>query len=127
MEPVAMRDKRSWFSLTLMVSHACNLRCRYCYTGRKFDRPMPSAIGAAAIECALQSLAAGGLLELAFFGGEPLLESARILEWMDYGRSAGAWTGSAFSPPAERPQNSALAGAVAGGRWGGVHRLPSLF
>ena len=24
------------FGLTLLVNHACNLRCAYCYTGEKF-------------------------------------------------------------------------------------------
>src|SRR5204862_7932050 len=36
---------------------------------------------------ALASLVTSGRLELSFFGGEPLIESARILEWMDYAGS----------------------------------------
>ena len=82
-----MSAARHQFGLTLMVNHACNLRCTYCYTGGKFNAPMPARIALAAIDRALASLATSGRLELSFFGGEPLIESARILEWMDYARS----------------------------------------
>lgn len=66
------------FGLVLMVNHACNLRCRYCYTGAKFARPMPAAVGRAAIDRAVASLDPGGTLELGFFGGEPLLEAGLV-------------------------------------------------
>ena len=82
-----MSALRPQFGLTLMVNHACNLRCTYCYTGGKFNAPMPARIALAAINRALASLVTSGRLELSFFGGEPLIESARILEWMDYARS----------------------------------------
>jgi uncharacterized protein len=75
------------FGLTLMVNHACNLRCTYCYTGAKFSSPMPMAIGVTAIDRAFRNLQPAGLLDLGFFGGEPLLESSRILEWMRYART----------------------------------------
>jgi uncharacterized protein len=61
--------------LTLFVNHACNLRCRYCYTGRKLDRPMPLDIAQKAIDFGLNEAdAKKAVLQLAFFGGEPLLE-----------------------------------------------------
>lgn len=82
-----MRATRTRFGLTLMVNHACNLRCRYCYTGAKFSAPMPTPIAQAAIDRAFTSLGADGQLDLSFFGGEPLLESGHILEWMSYARS----------------------------------------
>lgn len=80
----------SGFSLTLMVNHACNLRCTYCYTGTKFHSPMPAEVGNAAIDRALNSLPSGGWLDLGFFGGEPLLDAPRILDWMKYARDAAA-------------------------------------
>lgn len=80
----------SGFSLTLMVNHACNLRCTYCYTGTKFHSPMPAEVGNAAIDRALNSMPSGGWLDLGFFGGEPLLEAPRILDWMKYARDAAA-------------------------------------
>ena len=74
------------FSLTLMVNHACNLRCSYCYTGAKFRLPMTANIAAAAIHRAVRSTIPGGQLELSFFGGEPLLEAASILDWVAHAR-----------------------------------------
>lgn len=80
----------SRFGLTLVVNHACNLRCAYCYTGEKFSRRMTQATGQKAIDRALRSLVPGGTLELSFFGGEPLLEAELILELVNYSRSAAA-------------------------------------
>jgi uncharacterized protein len=85
----------SRFGLTLMVNHACNLRCGYCFTGEKLSRPMPFNIGCRAIDRAVRSIAKGGTLELGFFGGEPLIEAAHILEWIEYAERetsrAGQW------------------------------------
>ena len=75
------------FGLVLMVNHACNLRCSYCYTGAKFSRAMPEEVGLKAINRAVASLAPGGTLELGFFGGEPLLEAARIAAFIEQART----------------------------------------
>ncbi len=74
------------FSLTLMVNHACNLRCSYCYTGAKFRRPMTAQTATTAINRAVRSTNPGGQLELGFFGGEPLLEAVSILDWIERAR-----------------------------------------
>jgi uncharacterized protein len=87
-----MNETRRRFGLTLMVNHACNLRCNYCYTGAKFSSPMPSQIGIAAIDRAFASLSSGGQLDLSFFGGEPLLESIQILDWLAYSRKQASVT-----------------------------------
>ncbi len=78
------------FGLTLMVNHACNLRCGYCYTGEKLRRPMPASVARAAIDRAVRSLSSRGVLELAFFGGEPLVEADLILELIDYAAQQAA-------------------------------------
>jgi len=75
------------FNLTLAVTHGCNLRCSYCYTGTKSNSTMPDAIAHAAIDRAIASLSPGGTLELGFFGGEPLLEAERVLAWINYTES----------------------------------------
>ncbi len=62
-----------------MVTHACNLRCTYCYGGAKTSRSMPLEMGRKAIERGVASVEKGGILELGFFGGEPLLEPDLIL------------------------------------------------
>ena len=67
------------FGLDLMVNHACNLSCRYCYTGKKFNRSMPESVALSALNRAILSIQPGGSLELGFLGGEPLLESTLIL------------------------------------------------
>ncbi len=72
------------FDLVLMVNHACNLRCAYCYTGAKFWRSMPEQIARRCVERAVASLETGGTLELGFFGGEPLLEPELILKTADF-------------------------------------------
>jgi uncharacterized protein len=59
--------------LTLSLTHRCNLRCLYCYTGRKLDRNMPVGTARRAIDLGL-ALARGRGLTVAFFGGEPMLE-----------------------------------------------------
>ena len=74
------------FGLVLMVTHACNLRCTYCYTREKFNKTMPEATGRRAIERAVASMSPGGKLELSFFGGEPLLEAELIGRLIDFAR-----------------------------------------
>ncbi len=60
-------------NLTLFVNHRCNLRCTYCYTGRKFHRPMSPQVAEQAVRFGLDQAEAGFLM-LTFFGGEPLME-----------------------------------------------------
>ncbi|TSJ77016.1 radical SAM protein [Rariglobus hedericola] len=81
------------FGLTLVVNHACNLRCSYCYTGAKFNSAMPVEMGVQAIRRALASVGVGGMLNLGFFGGEPLIEAPRIQEWMQVARHVASAQG----------------------------------
>ena len=83
--------------LSLVVNHACNLRCRYCYTGQKFQRPMPTAIAEKAIDLGL-SEASGPLMQLAFFGGEPLLEPGLIEHAVRYAHVKAAERGIRVIP-----------------------------
>lgn len=62
--------------LCLVTDHACNLRCRYCYSGEKSARAMPREVAERAIDLALSRDPLG--LELSFFGGEPLLQMGLI-------------------------------------------------
>ena len=89
----------SAFDLTLIVNHACNLRCSYCYTGDKLRRAMPAAVGETAIDRAVRSIEPGGVLELGFFGGEPLLEAELIARFIRYAeeRSASAGVGATYT------------------------------
>lgn len=61
--------------LTLCLTHDCTLRCRYCYAGRKYAHAMTRETAEAAIELGLQEAADRSCgLDIAFFGGEPLIE-----------------------------------------------------
>lgn len=68
--------------LTLCLTHDCNLRCGYCYAGRKHRKTMEWEVAKAAIDFSLKESLSEvelGLTEapsmvLGFFGGEPLLE-----------------------------------------------------
>lgn len=72
------------FDLVLMVTHRCNLQCDYCYQPKKPLRSMSREVGWKAIDRALDVLELGGVLDLGFFGGEPLLEAELIGELVDH-------------------------------------------
>ncbi len=69
--------------ITLFITHSCNLRCGYCYTGEKFSRAMPPEILRQAVDFGLRE-ADQGFLILSFFGGEPLLEIELMEEAVAY-------------------------------------------
>ncbi|MBR2314694.1 MAG: radical SAM protein [Akkermansia sp.] len=62
-------------TLTLCLTHDCNLRCRYCYAGRKYAHAMSRETAEKALNLALaEAQSTGRNLDISFFGGEPLLE-----------------------------------------------------
>ena len=61
--------------LTLCLTHNCNLRCRYCYAGRKHAACMSWETARAAMDlCVAEAKSLELPLDVSFFGGEPLLE-----------------------------------------------------
>ncbi len=70
------------FKLVLVLTHRCNLACSYCYAGQDQGgiRTLSCETASRAVINALNSLAPGGTLNISFFGGEPLLEAARLAE-----------------------------------------------
>ncbi|MFH1130120.1 MAG: radical SAM protein [Pseudomonadota bacterium] len=70
-------------NLTLFLNHRCNLRCTYCYTGRKFHRPMTLDIAKKGVDFGLD-MADQGFLILSFFGGEPFLETELMEKALEY-------------------------------------------
>ncbi|MEZ6187453.1 MAG: radical SAM protein [Planctomycetota bacterium] len=78
--------------LTLVLTHQCDLACRYCYAGEKRAKTLPWTIGVQAIDRALAELEPEGTLSLGLFGGEPLLAWPLGRALVDYARErAGAW------------------------------------
>ena len=59
--------------LTLVLTHACNLDCAYCYAGRKHGKRMPVETGEKALRWAFEQVPEGGKIQVGYFGGEPLL------------------------------------------------------
>jgi uncharacterized protein len=59
--------------LTLVLTHACNLGCPYCYMGEKFGRRMPKEIGDKSLAWGFDQVPIGGEIQLGYFGGEPLM------------------------------------------------------
>ena len=99
------------FSLVLMLNHTCNLNCTYCYTGNKFNRPMAINVGQKAIDRALTSLAPNGVLELGFFGGEPLIEHRLLTCLLDYAEQRATAAGKRLC--ADVTTNGTVAGPEA--------------
>ena len=78
--------RKNVFGLVLGITRECNLHCEYCYAGNHSKVVMPENIGKKAIDRALASISDGGVLELGFFGGEPLLEAKLIDTFLLYAR-----------------------------------------
>jgi uncharacterized protein len=67
------------FKLTLALTFACNLACRYCYVRLRSRDRMSRDDASRALDIALASMGAGWTLHLGFFGGEPLLALDELL------------------------------------------------
>lgn len=78
-------------TLTLCLTHDCNLRCRYCYAGRKYAHAMSRKTAEKALGIALnEAQATGRHLDISFFGGEPLLEWSLLQHCCNYIRQKAA-------------------------------------
>ncbi len=56
------------------LTHDCNLRCPYCFTGQKWNRAMDAATARQAADFAIDHAAAHGeRAVISFFGGEPMM------------------------------------------------------
>ena len=84
-------------ALCLHLAHACNLRCRYCFAGqgryRGDEALMPLETGRAAIDFLIRASGGRRHLEIDFFGGEPLLNAAVLMDLVAYGRHRGSAAG----------------------------------
>jgi uncharacterized protein len=76
---------------TLCLTHACNLRCAYCYAGDKTNRRMSWPVAQRAVDFCLERAVSRARLfnqpataQLGFFGGEPLLEWELLQRASDY-------------------------------------------
>lgn len=87
-DPAPLRPKQN-ITLYLLLGESCNLACIYCLNGpqtyRKDDRVgMSAAVAYRSVAICLEELGPGGTVEVAFFGGEPLLRWPLIKEVIRY-------------------------------------------
>ena len=78
-------------NFTLCLTHACNLRCAYCYAGTKSNRSMSWEVAQQAIDFSLkhslrqaQTFGHTPESQLGYFGGEPLLEWSLLVRSAEY-------------------------------------------
>lgn len=62
---------------TIMVTQRCNLRCRYCYV-EKSNAVMSMEMAKRVIDFSFRHTAPDEVVDLGYFGGEPLIEFARL-------------------------------------------------
>ena len=77
--------------LGLVLTHACNLACTYCYTGEKKRVRMTAGIAATALDFGFDAARRrGATLQIGFFGGEPLLEQGLLVAIAEQARARAA-------------------------------------
>jgi len=59
--------------ISLSVTHNCNLRCNYCYTGEKIHKNMNLKTASEIVDFAFEITPCENQIDFSFFGGEPLL------------------------------------------------------
>lgn len=88
-------------SLCLNVAHDCDLACAYCFAGRGgFGGQrglMSREVARAAVDLLLDHSGDVEILEIDFFGGEPLLNLDVVRDTVDYARRRGRAAGRSFS------------------------------
>jgi uncharacterized protein len=67
-------------SVVLVLTHACNLRCRYCFHGAAHDGNDAAILSMETIRKALDLVPPGQDFRVSFFGGEPLVAGERLRE-----------------------------------------------
>lgn len=87
-------------SICLNVAHICNLACPYCFASggsyKGAEALMSPEVGRRAIDFLLEGSKGRGIVEVDFFGGEPLLNFALIRELVDYGDRRAREAGKAI-------------------------------
>ena len=71
-------------NITLVLTHQCNLACTYCYEHHKEHRTMPVELAKKIVDEELTMDDGISMVEIDFFGGEPLLEYDTIREVVEY-------------------------------------------
>lgn len=78
--------------VAFILTHDCQLACPYCYAGEKAHRPMPRERLEQAVRFAFSE--SKNLVDLTFFGGEPLLEKELLRHGVEYAHRYKEETGA---------------------------------
>ena len=107
-------------TLTLSLTHDCNLRCRYCYAEREYAHAMSRETAEKALDLALaEAQHANRHLDISFFGGGSLLEWPRLQHCCAYIQQKakgsgtrirfGITTNGTLRPPAKKARRNSRA------------------
>lgn len=78
----------------LHLTHDCNLRCPYCFTGKKFDRAMSIETARKTVDFVVAYAKEHGQRAVfSFFGGEPMMAWDVLRETVEYGERVAAEQG----------------------------------
>ena len=95
--PMKSREVKA---LCLHVSHDCNLRCKYCFADEgayhSVREVMSLNTAKAAIDFLLRESGSRKVLEVDFFGGEPLMNLSVVKETVNYAKAEAAKQGKRF-------------------------------
>ncbi len=84
-------------ALCLHISHDCNLRCRYCFADEgayhSVREVMSLETAKAAVDFLMRESGSRKVLEIDFFGGEPLMNFDVLKETVAYGKQEAAKRG----------------------------------
>jgi uncharacterized protein len=88
-EPKRSGESQIVKALCLNISHACNLRCSYCFASKATNDNalMSFGVGKAALDFLVANSGSRRNLEVDFFGGEPLLNWDVVKQLVAYARS----------------------------------------
>ncbi len=95
--PLKSREVKA---LCLHVSHDCNLRCKYCFADEgayhSVRETMPFGTAKAAIDFLLRESGSRKVLEVDFFGGEPLMNLDVVKKTVYYAKAEAEKLGKRF-------------------------------
>ncbi len=87
-------------ALCLHICHDCNMRCQYCFASEgtyKGERQMMSfEVAKAAVDFLIANSGSRKILEMDFFGGEPLMNLSVVKETVAYAKEQGLKHGKTF-------------------------------
>ena len=87
-------------ALCLHICHDCNLSCEYCFAGKGKYRGkseyMPFNVAKAAVDFLIKNSGNRKILEMDFFGGEPLMNLSVVKKTVEYAKKEGKKAGKTF-------------------------------